>query len=254
MIHLALSMSAVGALRQALPKEAAIYGLANRMQVGPLDTIRAVERMELLSRIDATFPVTDMHAATAAEAQNAVFWENAVSGQRRIVWYSSCSAPDICALAVIIRDSPGLAGLNIIDVAGQSDAPPVVSAGELTPEGLQVLAGREAPVQPSLAQHLLRSLRLSDMSPDCPLRWWVAPDTVAPVGWGPVDSTLMSTFRDHAELPAARLVGEVLGALAHQVDDGVVWFRLHALLVAGLLASADPVKALHFNTRITPTV
>ena len=256
MIHLALSMSAAGCLRQALPRGMAVFGLPSRMNAGPINDPCGDEYLAFQCVIDRAYPTAtceDEDAGSKPREPIRNFWQAALADQKRTVWYSSRAASDICALSIIVRDSGSLEKMRLIDVDAHWEDEPVLSVGEIAPERLAVLCDKSKRPDAKFARHLLSCLSLSVAQPDLPLRWWIAHDTVAPVSWVVIDAAIIASFRHQRALPAARLVGETLSILpceANNVDDGLVWYRLRELIDTGLLAMSDPDGPMAFETEI----
>lgn len=250
MIHLALSMSAAGCLRQALPDTSVLLGLPNRMNAGPISDPCGDEFFAFQQMVDQANPNQEWEdEGMVSEMQRSVrdFWQAALADQDRVLWYSSRSAPDICALAVALRDSASVAKLRLIDVDRHFDDAHILSVGEIAPKRLASFVDMAASPDANHVRHLVANLAFAARHSDMPLRWWVARDTVAPVSWTLVDGAILAPFRDHTALPAARVVGETLGILsrdANNVDDGIVWYRLRRLIERGVLHMVEPGDAL----------
>ncbi|WP_162814891.1 DUF3658 domain-containing protein [Erythrobacter aureus] len=250
MIHLALSMSAAGSLRQALPQGTVVFGLPNRMNAGPITDPCGDDFFAFQQMIDQANPIAAWEEeGMGREARKCIreFWQAALADQERTLWYSSCSAPDICAVAVVLRDSQSIAKLRLIDVDTHFDDSHVTSVGEIAPQQLAPLVGTAVSPDAGQLRHMVGNLAFATRYADLPLRWWVARDTIAPVPWTLVDGAILASFRDHKSLSAARLVGETLGILsreANNVDDGIVWYRLCKLIEGHHLDIVEPDDAL----------
>lgn len=250
MIHLALSMSAAGSLRQALPQGTVVFGLPNRMNAGPITDPCGDDFFAFQQMIDRANPIAAWEEeGMRREARKCIreFWQAALADQERTLWYTSRSAPDICALAVVLRDSRSIAKLRLIDVDMRFDDTAVLSVGEIAPQRLRSLVDTAAGPDADQVRHLVGNLAFATQHSDLPLRCWVARDTIAPVPWTFVDGAILAPFRDHKSLPAARLVGETLGILsceANNVDDGIVWYRLYRLIEGRHLNIVEPGDVL----------
>jgi hypothetical protein len=257
-LHIVLSVSAPGLLRQALKaadRRDKVVGFSDCLACGPIDPPAPAARLRwLVSELGYLREDWDWLPRNV----NA-FWRHASEpASRRIVWTSSRSANEHCAFLAWVERMDGQQ-YDVVDLAdievtvraddGRQWRDKALSLGMLGAESIaaEALWDRARPLNPSeQTAHLDVWHRLR--AENAPLRI-IGPDGLTSAPISAFDSSLLSHASDQWRR-IARLIGGVLADEGpyFQAGDNVLAARLAHLIAIGKLESRPPEKGAAGDT------